>query len=49
MTTQETPIRSLPMCDQLAIHELAREIMAQTDGILTMLEAIKRARAELKL
>ena len=47
--SKHKPIRSLPLSDQLAIHELAREIMAPTDGILTMLEAIKRARAELKL
>jgi len=47
--SKHKPIRSLPMNEQLAIHELAREIMAQTDGILTMLEAIKRARVELKL
>jgi len=47
--SKHKPIQSLPITDQLAIRELAREIMAQTDGILTMLEAIKRARVELKL
>jgi len=43
------PIHSLPITDQIAIREIAREIMAQADGIMTMLEAVKRARAELKL
>jgi hypothetical protein len=43
------PIRSLPITDQIAIREIAREIIAQADGIMTMLEAVKRARAELKL
>ncbi len=43
------PIHSLPINHQVEIRELAREIMAQADGIMTMLEAVNRARAELKL
>jgi hypothetical protein len=43
------PIHSLPINHQIEIRNLACEIMAQADGIMTMLEAVKRARAELKL
>lgn len=43
----DSSLRSLPVSDQMAVRELAREIMAQADGLLTMLECVRRARAEL--
>jgi len=42
-----TPIRSLPKADQIEIQQLAREIMAQADGLLTKRVAIATARMEL--